>query len=126
MSSTTYLDSLVLDKVFFAQNFELGTSWYVGLFNQDPGKGGQLGYEIGAAEYARQAVTLSTSTYSNTNAISFPVSTSSWGTVSHIGLLTADTGGYLIVYGAVTGGSITVTTSELVKIAIGGITIQMP
>lgn len=126
MSSTTYLDSLVLDKVFFAQNFELGTSWYATLFTQDPGKGGQLGYEVGAAEYARQAVTLSASTYSNTNEITFPVATSSWGNIGHIGLVTAVTGGYLIVYGAVTGGAITVISQDLVKIAIGGITIQMP
>lgn len=125
MSSTTYLDTLILDKVFFSSNFELPITWYAALFNQDPGKAGQLGFEVNATEYARQSATLSTS-YSNTNEISFPVSTSSWGTVSHLGLVTASTGGYLGVYGAITGGSITVIAQELVKIAIGGIVIQMP
>jgi hypothetical protein len=126
MSSTTYLDTLILDKVFFADNFELSTSWYAALFTQDPGKAGQLAFEVSAGEYARQAVTLSTSTYSNTNEITYAVSLSSWGTVSHIGLVTADTGGYLGVYGAITGGPISVVAQELVKIAVGGIVIQMP
>lgn len=126
MSSTTYLDTLILDKVFFATNFELPTQWYAALFTQNPGKAGALGFEVNAAEYARQAVTLSSSTYSNTNEIQFPVSSSNWGDVSHLGLVTASSGGYLGVYGAITGGTITVTFPELVKIAVGGIVIQMP
>ena len=126
MSSTTYLDTLILGKVFFADNFELGTSWYAALFTQDPGKGGQLGYEVGAAEYDRQAVTLSSSTYTNTNEITFPVATSSWGSIGHIGLVTADTGGYLVVYGAVTGGAVSITAQQYVVIEVGGIVIQMP
>lgn len=125
MSTTTYLDTLILDKVLFDTDFHLPTSWYAALFGQNPGKAGQLGFEINAAEYARQAVTLSAS-YTNTNELTFPVATSSWGTVSHIGLVTASSGGYLAVYGAITGGSITVGAQEYVKVAVGGIVIQVP
>ena len=122
MSSTTYLDTLILDKVFFGANFELSTSWYAALFSLDPGKAGQLGFEVNAAEYARQPVTLSAS-YSNTTEIVFPTATSAWGAISHIGLVTAATGGYLGVYGAITGGSISVVSQDIVKIPAGGITV---
>jgi hypothetical protein len=124
MSTTSYLDNLVLGKVLNADDFVLGTSFWAALFTSDPGKSGSLGFEVGAAEYARQPITLD-SGYANDTLIIFPTAVGAWGTVSHAGLCTSLGGQYLIIYGTLSPG-VAVTAGTKVQIDIGSLVVQMP
>lgn len=123
MSSTTYLDTLILDKVLAGQNFELNSNFFLALYVQDPTKSGEQGFEVVAPEYARQPISFSPSRL-NTAVIQFPKSTSTWGTISHAGICTTLTGQYLILYGTV--GPVLVVANQIVRFPVGNVSVQMP
>ena len=79
------------------------TAWYVGLFTTDPGETGS-GTEVSGNGYAREAATFTVSgdTGSNSADIEFSAATASWGTITHIAIHDASTGGNIIAYGALT------------------------
>ena len=77
---------------------------YIGLFLSDPGESGS-GTEITYTGYARQQVTFSAPTASgsdvsmtNTDAVVFAQPSSAAGTITHIGLMDAATGGNMLVH----------------------------
>lgn len=123
MSSTDYLTTIVLNKVLRGTNFELASTFYLALFINNPSSAGELFYEVDASEYARVAVTFD-SNYQNTATLTFPISTSSWGTITHAGICTTLTDGYLLIYGTVTPNAVVGATS-LVRVETGNLVIDM-
>lgn len=123
MSSTTYLDTLILDKVLSGQNFELNSNFFLALYVQDPTKVGEQGFEVMAPEYVRQPISFNAARL-NTSVVQFPKSTSTWGTISHAGICTALTGQFLILYGTVS--SVLVIANQIVRFQAGSVSIQMP
>lgn len=123
MSATNYLTTVVLNKVLRGTNFELDTTFYLALFINDPSSAGELFYEVDAPEYTRVAVTFD-SNYQNTATLTYPISTSSWGTITHAGICTTFTDGYLLIYGAVTPNAVVGATS-LVRIETGNLVVSM-
>jgi len=78
---------------------------YVGLFSSNP-TAANTGTEVAYDGYARKQVTFSAPTnvsgvvsVTNSNEVIFPVVPANSGSLSHIGLFTASTGGDLIYYG---------------------------
>lgn len=79
---------------------------YVALHTGDPGDDGSAS-EVGAADYAREGVTAgtgwntpTTDTFENAAEISFGTAANNWGTISHVSLWDAATGGNCLAVGS--------------------------
>ena len=78
------------------------------------------------AAVTRASVTFSVTgdTGTNSAAVEFPACTSSWGTVSHIGVMDASTGGNMLVHSALTT-SKTIATGDVFRIPTGDLDITL-
>lgn len=81
---------------------------YLALFTTNPTAAG-TGQEVTGGGYERQPITFSSpatetgkQTIKNSMKIEFPVAYGDWGTITHIGIYTAATGGDFISFGALT------------------------
>ena len=136
-----YLENKLIDHVFRGQSYTLPVL-YVGLLTSAPSDAGG-GTEVSGNAYARvkaaagasQALTDWKSTQNdslassgttgnttNTNAITFPTPTATWGTVTHFGIYDASTGGNLLFWGALTI-SKTINQSDTVTFPSGTLSI---
>lgn len=77
------------------------TAWYVALYTAAPSDSGG-GTEVSTGGYARQSATFTVTNdvASNSGTISFTASGASWGTITHIGIFDAVSGGNLLWHGA--------------------------
>jgi len=77
---------------------------YVALFTADDGlEAGTITSEVSGGSYARQLAGLSASSdgvSANAADIEFPTATASWGTVTHVALMDAESGGNVIMHSA--------------------------
>ncbi len=78
---------------------------YLALYTSNP-TGADTGTEVAGGGYARQLIAFDAPhadggvrTINNSGLIQFPVATADWGTITHIALRSALTGGSLIAYG---------------------------
>ncbi len=77
---------------------------YLALSTADPGETGSGIAEPSTGGYVRQpvgSVTVSGSMILNNASIAFPIATSAWGTITHVALFTAETGGTFLGYGSI-------------------------
>ena len=105
MSFTNTYENHVMQYVFTSGSVTRPTAWYIGLFTSDPTDTGSAGTEVSGNGYARTAVTFSVTgdTATNTAAVEFPAASGgNWGTISHIGVMTASSAGDMIVHSALT------------------------
>ena len=104
MSLTNAFETHTLQYLLTTDSVTRPTSWYIGLFTSDPTDTGSAGTEVATGTgYARTAVTFTVTgdTASNSAAVEFPAASGgNWGTVSHIGVMDASTGGNMIVHAA--------------------------
>ena len=103
MSLSNTFETHTLNYLFTATSVTRPTAWYVALFTSNPDEDAS-GTEVSGGAYARQSVafTVSNNTASNSAAIEFPTATAPYGTVTHIGVFDASSGGNLIAYAALT------------------------
>ena len=104
MSFSNTFETHVLQYVFTADSVTRPTAWYVGLFTADPTDTGSGATEISGNAYARVSATFTVSGNAATTsaAVEFAAATGSWGTISHIGIFDAASGGNLIAHSALT------------------------
>ena len=106
MSLTNAFETHTLQYLLTTDSVTRPTSWYIGLFTSDPTDTGSAGTEVSTGTgYARTAVTFTVTgdTASNSAAVEFPAASGgNWGTISHIGVMDASTGGNMIVHSALT------------------------
>lgn len=103
MSLTNTFETTVLTWLLTAGSATRPTQWHVGLFTSDPTDTGTAGTEVSGFGYARTAVTFTIGgdTATNSAAVEFPVASGgNFGTVTHIGVMDASTGGNMIVHSA--------------------------
>lgn len=102
-----FLEDTILKMVLNSVQYTEPATVYIALFTAAPNDAGG-GTEVTGGSYARKAETASftvagTATRaSNTAAITFVTATASWGTVTHVGIFDAVTGGNLLFHGALT------------------------
>jgi len=105
MSLSNTFETHTLNYLFTTTSVTRPTAWYIALFTSNPAEDAS-GTEVSTSgtAYARQSATFTVSGNEATNsaAIEFPTATASYGTVSHIGVFDASTGGNLIAYAALT------------------------
>lgn len=101
MSLTNTFETTILTWLLTTGSAVRPTEWYLALFTSDPTDTGVAGTEVSGFGYARTAVTFSVTgdTATNTAAVEFPVADGgNFGTVTHIGVMNAVTGGSMIVH----------------------------
>ena len=127
MSFSNTFETRVLTWVFTTDSATRPTAWYMALFTSNPADDAS-GTEVrttGTA-YARQSATFTISgdTASNSAAIEFPTATASFGTVSHVGVFDASTGGNLIAYAALST-SKAIDTGDVFRIPSGDFDVTL-
>ena len=125
MSLSNTFETHTLNYLFTATSVTRPTAWYVALFTSNPDEDAS-GTEVSGGAYARQSVafTVSGSTASNSAAIEFPTATASYGTVTHIGVFDASSGGNLIAYAALTT-SKAIDTGDVMRIPASDLDVTM-
>jgi len=123
-----HAEKLVLDWLMTNGTATRPTAWYLALYTAAPSDSGG-GTEVSTGGYARQSVTFDAAstpggTTSNTNAPSFTASGANYGTVSHVGIFDASSGGNLLWHGAMTA-SKTVNDGDTLEFAIGDIDLTI-
>lgn len=126
MSFSNTFETHVLQYVFTTGSVTRPTAWYVGLFTADPTDTGAGATEISGNGYARVAATFTVSgaTATTSAAVEFAAATGSWGTVSHIGIFDASSGGNLIAHSALTA-SKAIGTGDVFRIPTGDLDITL-
>lgn len=128
-AKTDFLEDRVLDRVLknnaqFTYTFP--ATVFAGLFTADPGEAGSQAAEVSGGSYARQSITwgtISAGSVANSSAVTFPVATAPWGTITHVGILDLVSAGNMLYKGAL-GTSKTVGTGDQVSFAIGALTVS--
>lgn len=103
-----YFEGKVLGYLFGNVAYSLPATYYVGLWTatlSDASTGSTAGEPSGGS-YARVSVTNNSSNFdavsggatANTNLITFPMASASWGTITYVGICDASTAGNLIAY----------------------------
>ena len=123
-----HAEALLLDWLMTNGAATRPTAWYVGLYTAAPSDAGG-GTEVSGNGYAREAVTFAAATSpggttSNTGAVSFTASGGDWGTITHIGIHDALSGGNLLWHGAMTA-SKTVADGDTLEFSIGNIDLTI-
>lgn len=127
-----YLEGKIIDATLRGIAFPTIGTIYIGLSSAAPTDAGTTN-ETSGTSYARVAVSASTAGFnahgaagpaSNTNAITFPQAGGSWGTVSHIFISDASTGGNILLHGALTA-SKAVGTNDTFSVAAGDLDITL-
>tara|TARA_R110000822_G_scaffold172897_2_gene312470 strand:+ start:136 stop:522 length:387 start_codon:yes stop_codon:yes gene_type:complete len=127
MSFSNATETLVLNWLLTTGTATRPTAWYLALFTSNPDEdaSGTEVTTVGTA-YARQsaAFTISGNTASNTSAIEFPTATATYGTVSHVGVFDASTGGNLLAY-ATLATSKAIDTGDVLRVPAGDLDITL-
>lgn len=118
---TDYMKKKVLDASLGKGAAGFPTKVYIAAFKTATTDAGG-GTEIIGGAYTRKEVTFGAATISgvaglssNTNDIEFPIATADWGTVTHLALMDAATGGNMLYHGAVTA-SKKIDTGDMLRI----------
>lgn len=125
MSFSNSYETTVLTWLLTTSSATRPTAWYLALYTAAPGETGG-GTEVSGGGYARQAVTFTVSgdTASNNAAIEYPTATANYGTVSHVGVFDASTGGTLIAYAALSS-SKNIETGDVFRVPTGDLDITL-
>lgn len=126
MSFTNAFETSVLTWSLTTGSVTRPAAWYIALFTSDPTDTGSAGTEVSGGSYARTAATFSVSgdTASNTAGIEFPAASASWGTVSHIGVMDASTGGNMLVHAALSAAK-AIASGDVFRIPTGDLDITL-
>lgn len=123
-----YAEKLALDWMMTTGAATRPTGWYVALYTAAPSDSGG-GTEVSGNGYSRQSVTFAAAsspggTTDNTGAVSFTAAGGNWGTITHLGIFTASTGGNLLWHGALSASRV-VNDGDTLSFAIGAITLTL-
>jgi len=123
---SNFLENALVNATLRATTYTSPATVYVALFTTDPTDAAS-GTEVTGGSYARTSVTFAAPSNgaSASNAdCTFPTCTSTWGTVSHIGIFDASTSGNLL-YHTPLDTSKTIETGDIFKIASGSLTVTL-
>jgi len=126
MSFSNTYETNVLKWTFTADAVTRPTSWYLGLFTANPNEDGSGATEISGNGYARKAATFTVSGNLATTsaAVEFDVATGAWGTISHVAVFDAPTGGNQIAYAALAAAK-TITADDVLRFPAGDVNITL-
>lgn len=127
-----YLEAQILNHVFRNQAiFTPPANVFIALYTAAPSDSGG-GTEVSGGSYARLQVS-TTGQWSapgaagltdNVNALTFPEATANWGTITHVGIFDAVTGGNLLFWGALAASKI-INTGNTFEFPAGSLDITL-
>ena len=123
---SNYLENALINATLRNTTYTSPAAVYVGLYTSDP-TDANTGTEVSGGSYTRTAVTMgapSNGVSTNTAAVEFPQASGSWGTVGWIGILDASSSGNLLYHTALDT-SKTISSGDIFKIAIGGLSVTL-
>lgn len=131
-AASNFSENLALNWLLTTSAATRPTAWHIGLFKNTSGQAGAnleagvLTDEISGGSYARQSVAFTVTNDSATNSatITFPAATASWGTVTHIAIMNAASGGNVLFWGPVTVAK-TIDTGDTFQITQNNITVTL-
>lgn len=123
-----HAEKLILDWMMTAGAATRPTAWYVALYTAAPSDSGG-GTELSGSGYARESVTFSAATSgagttSNTGAVVFTADGGDWGSVTHMGIHDAVSGGNLLWHGSLAAAK-TVADGDTLEFAVGNIDLTV-
>ena len=121
-----YLENKIIDHMLRNQAFTPPATVYVALFTSATTDAGG-GTEVSGGAYARQAVTLGAAAAgasSNSAAVTFPQATADWGTITHIAIMDASTGGNMLMH-SILDASKTINDGDTFKIEIDDLDVTV-
>lgn len=123
---SNYLEAALINATLRNTSYTSPTTVYVALFTSDPTDAGS-GTEVSGGSYARVAVTFgapSNGVSTNSANVEFPVCTSSWGTITHIGIMDALTTGNLLYHTALTTSKV-IDVDDIFRITTGNLSVTL-
>lgn len=123
---SNYLEDVLVNLTLRNTAYTPPATIYMALYTSDP-TDADVGTEVSAPSYSRTAVTFAASSNgvtTNTNLVLFPAATTDWGTVTHIGLRDALTGGNLLYYAPLQYQKI-ILNGDLFDVNIGNLSVQL-
>jgi hypothetical protein len=123
---SNYLENALINATLRNTSYTSPATVYIGLYTSDP-TDANTGTEVSGGSYTRTAVTMGSPTdgvSTNTAAVEFPQASGSWGTVGWIGILDASSSGNLLYHTALDT-SKTISSGDIFKIAIGGLSVTL-
>ena len=123
---SNFLENALINATLRNTSYTSPAAVYIGLYTSDP-TDANTGTEVSGGSYTRTAVTMgapSNGVSTNTAAIEFPQASGSWGTVGWIGILDATSSGNLLYHTALDT-SKTISSGDIFKIAIGGLSVTL-
>jgi hypothetical protein len=123
---SNWLENALINATLRNTTYTSPAAVYVGLYTSDP-TDANTGTEVSGGSYTRTAVTMgapSNGVSTNTAAVEFPQASGSWGTVGWIGILDASSSGNLLYHTALDT-SKTISSGDIFKIAIGGLSVTL-
>ena len=127
MSFSNYLENKVLDHVFGGTSYTPAGTLYLSAHTANPDEDGS-GTEVSTSgtAYARQAVTFSvTGNVASTSAdVEYATATANYGTVTHIAVWDASTGGNMLGYASLTSSKV-IETGDAFRVSSGDFTISL-
>jgi hypothetical protein len=123
-----HAEKLILDWMMTAGTAARPSAWYVALYTAAPSDAGG-GTELSGSGYAREAVafaaaTSGTGTTSNTGVVIFTADGGDWGSVTHMGIHDASSGGNLLWHGSLAAAK-TVADGDTLEFAVGNIDLTV-
>jgi hypothetical protein len=123
-----FAEKLLLDWLMTTGTATRPTAWFLALYTAAPSDSGG-GTEVTGNGYSRQSASFAAAstpggTTSNTNTISFTASGGNWGSITHVGILSASTGGNLLWHGAMTTAR-TVNDTDTLSFAPGAVALTL-
>lgn len=125
MSFSNSFETSVLTWAFTSSAVTRPTAWHVALFTTAPGEAGG-GTEVSGGSYARVSTsfTVSGNLATNTAAIEWAAATASWGTITHVAVFDASTGGNMLAY-ATLAASKTIGSGDVFRIPANDLDITL-
>ena len=127
MSFSNHLETEILDHVFGGNAYTAPATLYLALFTSNPDEDAS-GTEVSTSgtAYARQTVTFTVSgnTATTDAAVEYSTATANFGTVTHVGVMDASTGGNLLAYAALTSAK-TIETGDVFRVPAGDLDIEL-
>lgn len=123
---SNWLENALINATLRNTTFTSPAAVYIGLYTSDP-TDANTGTEVSGGSYTRTAVTMgapSNGVSTNTAAVEFPQASGTWGTVGWIGILDATSSGNLLYHTALDT-SKTISSGDIFKIAIGGLSVTL-
>ncbi len=123
---SNYLENALINATLRNTAFTSPTTVYVALYTTDP-TDADVGTEVSGGSYARQAVAFgapSNGVSTNSGTVTFPTATAGWGTITHLGLRDASTGGNLL-YHTPLDTSKAIATGDIFLIQSGNLSVTL-